>query len=724
LRPIRNELIGIERRRQELSSAVAVREKRISSLKKRAEAIQKRAAGIKENIVRLNAEKEALQKVLSERLDSGVSSVVALLKQKGHSVWCLADSVECDRAFAASIALLLKPLERTLIVESDETVRLFLKHREQLPPVHIRFVVLERLPEALPPLPYGLTTEENTIKALRYLCGGVEVSDEPLTSNEDATLLGRDGLLVRGALVEVSGEESILSTKQRIKEIEAETERLKEREDELTARIRSLTEELAEEEKMNETLQEELNGLSSKATTLMGESERLEAEKEAVERRLSVIDSEAGFKKEELTQTEASLATATERLNELKERQEEVRRERARLEQSLNKLRNEKLIVLQNEEASTSIEVARLEEQLTARCAEVERLKRALENASERNANAEESLRLLMQKETDLQRKMEEREREREEALDEVTSIRRRIEELRTSISCLSDDDEEKERHRERLHSAVEKARTEEQELALKETALKEQLQALLRNAEESGIDIDGSDKKDADEPQKSEEELKKEIEDCERKLRSLGGINETAVEELETVEGRLAFYTEQQTEVKGAVKRLTGTIEELDTICRERLQKIFEEVREHFGSLFRRLFGGGKAELVLTSDDILESGLEVIARPPGKVNTTLSLLSGGERAMCAVALLFAIYRTRPSPICILDELDANLDDTNIASFVSLLREYSKTTQFIIITHSKQTISGIDDAVGVTMPKPGITEIVSVGLKEATEMVA
>ena len=151
-----------------------------------------------------------------------------------------------------------------------------------------------------------------------------------------------------------------------------------------------------------------------------------------------------------------------------------------------------------------------------------------------------------------------------------------------------------------------------------------------------------------------------------------------------------------------------------LDVVPTELFEKTFNQVNKEFQEMFKQLFGGGSAKLVLTDDeDILEAGIEIIARPPGKKLQSISLLSGGERTMTAVALLFSLFKVKPSPFCVMDELDAALDDANINKFVSVLKGFLHLSQFVLITHSRQTISAADVIYGVTMESQGISKLVS-----------
>jgi chromosome segregation protein len=203
-------------------------------------------------------------------------------------------------------------------------------------------------------------------------------------------------------------------------------------------------------------------------------------------------------------------------------------------------------------------------------------------------------------------------------------------------------------------------------------------------------------------------------VAEIQAKLDAMGPVNLVAIEEHAELEERFAFLNKQQDDLLDAKQQLLDMIKTINATTTEMFRATFEKVNENFQSMFKRLFGGGAAKLVLTDDeDVLESGIEIIARPPGKKLQTISLLSGGERTMTAVALLFSLFVVKPSPFCVLDELDAALDDANINRFVDTLKGFLDQSQFIIITHSRQTIAAADVIYGVTMQIRGISKVVS-----------
>jgi chromosome segregation protein len=291
---------------------------------------------------------------------------------------------------------------------------------------------------------------------------------------------------------------------------------------------------------------------------------------------------------------------------------------------------------------------------------------------------------------------------------DEVAAADTRLRDLRDAH----------EKHR----AAMERHRLEENELRLRLESLVERVRT---DYELDLITI-------AEEPQEEEDEqseapdaeaLEAEIVELQDKLERLGNVNHAALEELEAVEEKLGFMRREENDLVEAEKQLLSTIERIDEECTTRFTKTFAEVTEHFKLVFRKLFGGGKAEIFLEDpEDVLGSGIEVRVRPPGKELRNMALLSGGERSLTAVALLFSIYMTKPPPFCLLDEVDAALDESNTVRMCEMIREFSLDPsikgQFVVITHARPTMTIADTLYGVTMPEPGVSRRVAVRFED------
>jgi chromosome segregation protein len=219
-------------------------------------------------------------------------------------------------------------------------------------------------------------------------------------------------------------------------------------------------------------------------------------------------------------------------------------------------------------------------------------------------------------------------------------------------------------------------------------------------------------------------DEARKKVKLIKLAIEELGAVNLGAIEEYERVSERYEFLLEQKTDLQEAKDTLFQVIDEMDVEMKRRFEETFEGIRFHFESVFQSLFGGGRADLRLTQpDDLLNTGVEIVAQPPGKKLQNLGLLSGGERALTAIALLFSILKVRPVPFCILDEVEAALDEANVQRFSQYLKRYSDETQFIVITHRKGTMEEADVLYGVTMQESGVSKLVSVRLEETKELI-
>jgi chromosome segregation protein len=216
-----------------------------------------------------------------------------------------------------------------------------------------------------------------------------------------------------------------------------------------------------------------------------------------------------------------------------------------------------------------------------------------------------------------------------------------------------------------------------------------------------------------------SVEELSADAERMKKRLENMGEVNPTAIEAFVEIKARHDFIVEQRNDLVKAKESLLSTIEEVELTANSKFQETFDKVRENFGEVFKALFTAeDKADLRLTDpDNVADSGIEIYAQPKGKKPSTLNQLSGGEKTLTSTAFLFAIYLIKPAPFCILDEVDAPLDDANVGKFTTMIRKFSDNSQFIIVTHNKQTMAAVDVIYGVTMQEPGVSKLVPVDFR-------
>jgi chromosome segregation protein len=217
----------------------------------------------------------------------------------------------------------------------------------------------------------------------------------------------------------------------------------------------------------------------------------------------------------------------------------------------------------------------------------------------------------------------------------------------------------------------------------------------------------------------------KKEVMQLKSEIKALGPINLLAIEEYEKLNERFTFLDKQQTDLNNAKDDLLKMINDTDEVMVDKFKKTIDDINKELPITFKKLFGGGYARLEYSDpSNILETGIEIIAHPPGKSIQNLSLFSGGEKALIALSVLFAILKVRPLPLCILDEVEAALDQANVERFARFLKDFSKTTQFIIITHRPGTMEQCDVLYGITMQEKGVSKMISVRVEEAKDLIA
>ncbi len=275
-----------------------------------------------------------------------------------------------------------------------------------------------------------------------------------------------------------------------------------------------------------------------------------------------------------------------------------------------------------------------------------------------------------------------------------------------------------------RLEQSLQPARDKVNELKLKAQAAQlnvEQFQARLAEAQIMSAEDESALAAELT-PGLRESALQAEINRLAGEIEALGPVNLAALDELASAKERKGFLDEQSADLTIAIETLENAIRRIDRETREQLMETYEKVNEHFGRLFPELFGGGEAKLILTGDEILDAGVQIMAQPPGKRNSTIHLLSGGEKALTAIALVFAFFQLNPAPFCLLDEVDAPLDESNTLRYCEMVKRMARQTQFVFITHNKIAMEMAQQLIGVTMQEQGVSRVVEVDIQEALRM--
>ncbi len=507
----------------------------------------------------------------------------------------------------------------------------------------------------------------------------VEVLIEKLASMEKQTLSLEEKV--------TNLKEKVTKNKEALDNLQAEGEKLRELEQELKSNLRELE---IQEKSLNDRLQ-----------LYDREKHSFESERSAADSRLLNLKKKLENAVRSGNELEKTIADLTEKKKMHQSSKEELR-------ETLTKLKI-KAAELEQQVANQKEKSLRLEEEFAdvgAKSKETEEDYWLLEEEMNSSSSGEDSL----------DEQIKQKRHEKNTALKLIAERRQERTESFRSIESMEVELKEAKRQYKQLSDGL---RTEEVSINRLDVELETRLTHL---REEYELSYEGA---------KQKHKLEMPLEDAKRKVKlikmaieELGVVNIGAIEEYDRVSQRYHFLTEQRDDLTEAKDTLYGVISEMDEEMKNRFEETFTSIRSHFGVIFKELFGGGRADLVLTQpDNMLATGVDIMAQPPGKKLQQLGLLSGGERALTAIALLFAILKVRPVPFCILDEVEAALDDANVNRFAKFLRAFSKETQFIVVTHRKGTMEEADVLYGVTMQESGVSKLVSVRLEETKELV-
>ncbi len=534
----------------------------------------------------------------------------------------------------------------------------------------------------------------------------------------DGIWLGFNWLRVVRNVDEKSG---VLEREQELKKLADEVEQLASRIETLHTELTSGREQLKTLEQQRESQQRELNEVNRKVAGVQARLSGAKARQEQIQQRTRQIVTELEELARQATGNSKEQQSTRTRLNEslalmetLAAQREQLTARREQLQQTLQQCRDQarqdretthdiklKLQTLHTELASTRQAVERIEQQRVQFSTRRDELQQALQEGDTPLEKMTAELEQVLAKRSSIEQEMGEARRQ-------VETIEHHIRELDSTRSRI-------EQEIEQMRSAVEQARMTWQDLKTRRQTQQEQL-------EEAGHNLTALFETMPEEA--DEQEWQTRLATLEQKISRLGPINLAAIEEYQQSEERKNYLDAQNDDLTKALETLESAIRKIDRETRSRFRDTFEKVNSGFQEMFPRLFGGGKASLELTGDDLLDTGITVMAHPPGKRNSTIHLLSGGEKALTAVALVFSIFHLNPAPFCMLDEVDAPLDDANVGRFCDLVREMSDKTQFIFITHNKITMELSQQLNGITMKEPGVSRLVAVDIDEAAAMAA
>lgn len=574
--------------------------------------------------------------------------------------------------------------------------------------------LLDKVTSTLPihSLLAGIYVVETRQEALDLLPG--------LNANE--SVITRDGIWLSSTWFRVSNDKNptagVLQREQELKQLHTSIIELEERQGEVEERLTQQQEQLAQLEQTRDQLQQTLNQYHARASEVLAQhkakQERLDELKQKAEQ---LTEEQEEYLLQE-NQTEAELQkirTSLEGAQALKDgfdaEREDLLTERENARALLQEARQN---TDQTKELAHQLEI-RLQSAKSQQGAQkqtLERMQIQLTSLAERKQSLEKELETVQP--------LENLKTTLANTLDKHMSIETELNTARGTMETLEQDLDklDKQRHMveqgiNRVRSSLETLRLDSQSLKLKEEALQEHIKEIGLTLEEVLKDLP---------PEANAEEWQTECEKLAQRISRLGAINLIAVEEYATCQERKQYLDKQYEDLQSSLMTLENAIAKIDRETRMRFKETFDKINERFKELFPIVFGGGHAALELTDENLLDAGVVVMACPPGKRNSSIHLLSGGEKSMTAIALIFSIFHLNPSPLCLLDEVDAALDDMNVSRFCDLVKKMSERTQFVFISHNKLAIEMAHHLIGVTMHEPGVSRLVSVDVEEAISL--
>jgi len=545
------------------------------------------------------------------------------------------------------------------------------------------------------------------------------------------SLFGRDCIVTRDGTLLGANWISFASESQLETGVLVREEEIKQ----LGTRVAAIEIEIENRERQTEQLVQQRTGLETELQGQRGQLNKMRAEKTSLHNQLGreearMLEAEQRSQqlsneireltqqvlndREQIKQAQQLFSEAKEQTGTLEEQRDDLLSQRDKLQANITDHRKS-VSVLQDSRHQKQLQKQRIKTAMETVREQLGRLQQQFDSTNARLASINESLTSQGDPVEDLRGQLlvltnqrAEAEKLFSSAQDEMTGIEHQI----TSQS----------NNRSRFEQALNEARETLEQHKLKKQEVLVRKQTQVEHIAEAGFDRESLM---ADLPENCNiNDWQQSLDSIQGKIERIGPVNLVAIEEFEEESQRKEYLDKQHADLTEALETLESVIRKIDRETRSRFHETFDKLNAGFNEFFPQLFGGGKADLQLTSDDFLTAGVTVMARPPGKRNSTIHLLSGGEKALTAVALLFSLFRLNPAPFCMLDEVDAPLDDANVDRYCNTLKKLSEVSQIVVITHNKITMEAADMLVGVTMAEPGVSRLVSVDITEAVEMAA
>ncbi|MEW6410787.1 MAG: chromosome segregation protein SMC [Nitrospirota bacterium] len=508
----------------------------------------------------------------------------------------------------------------------------------------------------------------------------------------------------------------LLKRKREIKELDSAIKRKHSLISSLEEELRVMNEEIESLKQSQHTLEEKLHTFELE---ILDREKMLSIQHDEYKRlanRIDIIKAEMNGLTDEWQKTE-------DNLSQLKEASDRVLREKTQLEGDIHvadeelKTKSHTLEEMRNEITELKVEMQSVIERLDGIQRECEKLEETKRETALKIGEYTEELREIDKKRKEYEKLIQEAEIQVKSLFETITEHHKHLDNKKESYDLMLASITELEEALKQQRSLIDEMRQEISSIEIKRTELSLRIEHLLGMIRSQyGIGLDGYESEEEFDMARDEAELR--VSKLKERLDALGPVNLGAIDEFNELKERYDFLASQQTDLLTSIEQLEEAIIKINATTKSILKDTFNELNRQFQEVYRYLFSGGRAELILLEDDILESGIDIIAQPPGKRLQNISLLSGGEKALTSIALLIASFLVKPSPLCLLDEIDAPLDDANVDRFTSLIKNLTDKSQFIIITHNKRTMESADILYGITMQEPGISKVISVKLKD------
>ena len=704
-------------------------------------------------IEKIKSKKEMLEE-MKEDFQGFFYGVKAILKAREdkkleHIEGAIIELVDVPKEYITAIEMVLGGQAQHIVVQDEAAARAAISWLKKTNSGRATFLPLNTIQERFVPAnvlakaekhagfigiaAQLVNTDESHRRAVNHLMGHVLIAKSLKDATEIAGLTGRRYRIVTldGDVVNPGGamsggaakktNQSLFTREKDLEELKNKLVDFEKRTEKFAAKVNEQKQKMESNAKQLEIEEDSMANEQQKLQALQTENHELEMKLKSLNDSLSIYDQDekqyaedTNYFKQRKREIENELSKIKQKLNEIQEKIDKLT-----IEESVFKENQERLLEDFHEEKIT---LAKQEERYLSQYDKVKNLKEQVQATDNLLTDYSSELADLENFEAgeETAEKIDQaiqREQENKSAL--TVTIQEKRKERSERTQQVGDEEREMKEETKRHQSFLSSIQLKEVQINRLDVELENRLNHL-----QTEYTTTYERAKQAYKKAENIEQARIEVQGLKQQITNLGIVNLGAIEEYERISDRYSFLSKQQFDLVEAKDTLYQVIEELDEEMKQRFETTFNAIKEQFAVVFKELFGGGKAELKLTDPkNILGTGVDIIAQPPGKKLQHLGLLSGGERALTAIALLFAILRVRPVPFCILDEVEAALDEANVTRFAKYVKLYSKETQFIVITHRKGTMEEADVLYGVTMQESGVSRLVSVKLEETADLV-